>query len=123
MGLTDAMISADVDAIFDDLAATGATETVSRIAAGETEVERTFGIVRTRQLTAEELQSTGFSKEYRFSVYAKRSDLGPTTEGDVIVMADGDRLRVYRRTEQPARIVERLELGDEFEDGERFDHA
>jgi len=121
MALTDALIESDIDFMFTDLAGTGAVETVSRIPAGATLAERTFSVIRAKQRSAEELMSTGFATLYRFSFYAKRGDIGETEQGDVIVMANGDRLRVFRLVEQPARVVIMFDVGDEFEDGGDLD--
>ena len=118
MGLTDAMIDEDIDFIYDDLSETGATETVQRIPAGEKVVSGTFGILRAKQRTAEELMSSGFSTTYRFSFFAKRSDIGETVKGDVIVMANGDRVRVARIGEGPSRSQVMFDLKDEFEPGD-----
>lgn len=118
--LTDAAIAADVALIFADLAATGATETVSRIPEGEDTASGTFDVVRAKQLKTEELMHTGFAQQYRLTVYAPTSAIGDTREGDILVMADGTRLRVYRVNPQPAQVVTALDLGGEFEDGDRF---
>ena len=118
MALTDAFIESDIDVIFSDLAGTSAVETVERIPAGATAVSGSFDVIRAKQQTSEDLMGTGFAKMYRFSFYAKRSDIGETTEGDILVMTNGDRVRVFRIVEQPARVVIMFDVGDEFEDGE-----
>lgn len=118
MGLTDAILAADTDAIFDDLAGTSAVETVERIPTGATAVTNSFDVLRAKQRTAEELLNTGFETQYRFSFYARRANIGETEEGDIIVMANGDRVRVHRMEEQPARVNVMFDVGDENEDGE-----
>lgn len=120
MPLTDAIISSDMDAIFTDLRGSSTVETVGRISAGDTEVSATFEIVRARQRTAEELQDTGLETLYRFSVYPQRANTENTNEGDILVMANGERLRVFRIAEGPSRVLQRFDLGDEFENGKNF---
>ena len=118
MGLTNTMVKADMDAIFSDLGSLDATETVDRIAAGATASDISFSIVRAKKRTAEELKESGYEKQYTFSFFAQRDDIGETTEGDVIVMSSGDRVRVFNMEEQPARVMVLFDLGSEFEDGE-----
>jgi hypothetical protein len=121
MALTDAIIEADIDKIFTDLAGTGIVETVSRIPAGTTTPpvpSELFSVIRAKKKTSQELQNSGYSRRYRFTVYAKRDAVGETEEGDILVMADAVRLRVVRLEEGPARIVVALDLGSEFEDRE-----
>jgi len=117
MPLTDAIIQNDIAAIFTDLRGSSVVETVGRIRPDETEASATFEIVRARQRTAEELQDTGMETLYRFSIYPQRAYTDNTNEGDILVMANGERLRVFNITEEPSRVLQRFDLGDEFEDG------
>jgi len=118
MPLTDETIAGDFVTMQTDLADTSMVETVSKIPAGETDIDDTFDVLRWGQRTGEELQEGGFSKEYRFTVRALKADIGTTTEGDVIVMANGDRLRLFRMHPAPSTITVLLDLGDEFQDGD-----
>jgi len=127
MGLTDAMLTVDVNFIQSDLDDTSATESVGRAPAGEDDagtlhpVDTTFDIVRAKQMTREELIPSGLMKASRFSFYAQTVDNGASTQGDIIVMANGDRLRIYKLTPQPAKLVTMFDVGDEFESGEDYE--
>jgi len=116
MGLTEANIRSDIAGIFADMSASGVVETVKRFPAGKEQQDGSFSVFRAKQLTDEELQFSGFRKRYQFSVYADRANIGATDEGDVLEMADGTRLRIYKIGPGPANILIRLELGDEFGD-------
>ena len=119
MGLTTANITADIDFIFSDLADSGVMETVTRFPRGkDTPADISFKVARATQLTRDEVDGSGFEQEYLFSVFAKQADIGNTVRGDVLKMADGTRLRIFAITEQPATVMVRFELGDEFESGD-----
>lgn len=119
MGLTTAQMQADMAFIKSDLSGLTVTETVSWIpgstpnaSAGASD---TFTIIRQRQMTSEELESTGFAEQYKFSFYALTADIGAIKKGDIIIMDDGDRVRVLKTDPGPAVINTLFHVGDEFQ--------
>jgi len=117
MGLTDANIGADMDAIFSDLSDCGCNETFIRIPAGGTSTDVSFEAIRGKQKSSEELMATGFAKEYRFTILAQVADMGDTTEGDKLRGEDAEEYRVFRVTPQPSKNMAAIDLGSDNEDG------
>lgn len=129
MPLNDAQIKNGYDAIFAAASDSQVTETAEWIKAGEENPVGEFVVFRTKELRSEEIQFTGFSKEYQFSVFAKAIEAG---NGNGNFIAEGDKLqmsggfddasadettifRIHKLTMQPGRHLVRIDLGDEFE--------
>ena len=112
MGILNAQLNTDFDAILSDLANSGAVETVTFERDGS-EIG-TDSVVRGKQRTKEELRDTGMEEQYQFSVYLKRDGATAVQKGDVVIMADNSRLRILGIDNGPARIYLLLDLGDEW---------
>ena len=129
--ITDAQVINGLRHIFTTSKGSQVTQKVDWIKAGEEAPAGSFDVFANTELRAEEIQFTGFAKVYRFSVMVIAADAGDgngnfVDEGDKLQMqagtddAENDEtttLRIHRIAPQPSRLLLRLDLGDEFEDG------
>lgn len=108
---TTAAIKADAEFVFTDLASTNITETVTVAAKSFS-----FDCLRLGRLSSEELGDAGWMKFYKFSIRPLTDDVSALALEDMVTTAEGD-MRVLNIDGGSAKVLSRIDLGDEWEPG------